>query len=191
MHGHDRCRSRQQRRQGISRPGRQIRAAHPHASSSPFSRVLLLGIAFLVRAYHIGATDPGSPGYQSVLSMLLAAVTGRGWFYWVSISSIMLVLALSANTAFADFPRLCRVIAQNGYLPYTFSLRGPPPGLFTRHLRARGPGRNSAHDVRRRHGPADSALRRRRVPGFHALPDRHGFALAQVVRIPERSTTWL
>jgi hypothetical protein len=86
--------------------------------------VLLLGIAFLVRAYHIGATDPGSPGYQSVLSMLLSAITGRGWFYWTSISSIVLVLALSANTAFADFPRLCRVIAQNGYLPYTFSIRG-------------------------------------------------------------------
>ena len=86
--------------------------------------VLLLGIAYLVRVYHIGATDPGSSGYQSVLSMLLAAVTGRGWFYWTAISSIILVLALSANTAFADFPRLCRVISQNGYLPYTFSLRG-------------------------------------------------------------------
>ena len=86
--------------------------------------IMLLGIAFLARAYHIGATEPGSRGYQSVLSMLLAAVTGRGWFYWVSISSIVLVLALSANTAFADFPRLCRAIAQNGYLPYSFSLRG-------------------------------------------------------------------
>src|SRR5580704_15479101 len=86
--------------------------------------VLLLGIAFLVRAYQIGATEPGSPGYQSVLSLLLAAITGRGWFYWVSISSIILVLALSANTAFADFPRLCRVISQNGYLPYGFSIRG-------------------------------------------------------------------
>ncbi len=86
--------------------------------------VLLLGIAFLVRAYHIGATEPGSSGYQSTLSLLLAAITGRGWFYWVSISSIIVVLALSANTAFADFPRLCRVISENGYLPYTFSLRG-------------------------------------------------------------------
>jgi amino acid transporter len=86
--------------------------------------VLLLGIAFLVRAYRIGATQPGSAGYQSVLSLLLAAVTGRGWFYWTGISSVILVLALSANTAFADFPRLCRVISQNGYLPFTFSLRG-------------------------------------------------------------------
>ncbi len=86
--------------------------------------VLLLGIAFLVRAYHIGATEPGSSGYQSTLSLLLAAVTGRGWFYWMAISSIIVVLALSANTAFADFPRLCRVISENGYLPYAFSLRG-------------------------------------------------------------------
>lgn len=86
--------------------------------------VMLLGIAWLVRAYHVGATDPGSSGYQSVLSLLLAAVAGRGWFYWISISSIIIVLALSANTAFADFPRLCRVISENGYLPYTFSLRG-------------------------------------------------------------------
>jgi amino acid transporter len=86
--------------------------------------VLLAGIAFLVRAYGIGATDPGAPGYQSVLSMLLLAVTGRGVFYNISIASILLVLALSANTAFADFPRLCRAIARNNYLPHTFATRG-------------------------------------------------------------------
>ncbi len=38
---------------------------------------LLAGIAYLVRVYHIGATPPGQPGYQSVLSQLTAAVTGR------------------------------------------------------------------------------------------------------------------
>jgi len=86
--------------------------------------VLLAGIAYLVRAYGIGATDPGRPGYQSVLSMLLAAVAGKGLFYYVSIGSILLVLALSANTAFADFPRLCRAIAQNNYLPHSFATRG-------------------------------------------------------------------
>src|ERR1700733_14530608 len=86
--------------------------------------VLLAGIAFLVRAYGIGATDPGAPGYQSVLSMLLLAVTGKNIFYYISIASILLVLALSANTAFADFPRLCRAIAQNNYLPHTFAMRG-------------------------------------------------------------------
>jgi amino acid transporter len=86
--------------------------------------VMLLGIAFLVPAYGIAATDPGQPGYDSVLSQLLAAVTGRGVFYWLSIGSILIVLSLSANTAFADFPRLARAIAQNGYLPHAFVLRG-------------------------------------------------------------------
>ncbi|MGA2905745.1 MAG: APC family permease [Candidatus Korobacteraceae bacterium] len=86
--------------------------------------VMLLGIACLVPAYGIAATEPGSPGYDSVLSQLLAAVTGRGGFYWLSIGSILVVLSLSANTAFADFPRLARMIAQNGYLPHAFVLRG-------------------------------------------------------------------
>lgn len=86
--------------------------------------VMLLGIAYLVPAYGIAATDPGMPGYESVLSQLLAAVTGRGAFYWLSIGSILVVLSLSANTAFADFPRLARAIAQNGYLPHAFVIRG-------------------------------------------------------------------
>ena len=86
--------------------------------------VLLAGIAYLVRAYGIQATAPGRPGYQSVLSLLLAAVAGKGLFYYVAMASILIVLALSANTAFADFPRLCRAIAQNNYLPHSLATRG-------------------------------------------------------------------
>jgi len=89
-----------------------------------FLIILLAGIAYLVRAYGIQATDPGLPGYQSVLSMLLAAVAGKGWFYYFSIGSILVILSLSANTAFADFPRLCKAAAQNGYLPHGFGFRG-------------------------------------------------------------------
>ncbi|WP_263374380.1 APC family permease [Granulicella aggregans] len=86
--------------------------------------VLLGGIALLCRAYSIGATDPTSAGYQSVLSQLLAAVIGRGWFYYVGSASILLVLALSANTSYADFPRLTRAIAMHDYLPHVFKIRG-------------------------------------------------------------------
>ena len=86
--------------------------------------VLLAGISYLVKSYGIVATDPGQPGYQSVLSMLLLAVFGKGIFYYLTIASILLVLSLSANTAFADFPRLCRAIAQNNYLPHVFAYRG-------------------------------------------------------------------
>jgi hypothetical protein len=86
--------------------------------------VLLAGISYLVKIYGIAATDPGRPGYQSVLSMLTAAVFGKGFFYYLTIGSILVVLSLSANTAFADFPRLCRAIAQNNYLPHVFGYRG-------------------------------------------------------------------
>jgi amino acid transporter len=86
--------------------------------------LMLAGIAFLARAYGIAATAPGEQGYQSVLSQLLAAVTGKGVFYFVSIGAILFVLALSANTAFADFPRLSRAIALNGFLPHGLTLRG-------------------------------------------------------------------
>src|SRR5271168_3011498 len=86
--------------------------------------ILLAGISYLVKAYGIVATDPGLPGYQSLLSMLIAAVFGRGIFYYVTIASILVVLSFSANTAFADFPRLCRAIAQNNYLPHVFGYRG-------------------------------------------------------------------
>jgi amino acid transporter len=86
--------------------------------------VMLAGIAYLVKAYKIVATNPTGSNYQSVLSMLLSAVVGRGWFYDVAIGSILLVLIFSANTAFADFPRVCRFIAEDGYLPTSFANRG-------------------------------------------------------------------
>jgi amino acid transporter len=85
---------------------------------------LLAGIALLCRAYGIGATDPSGAGYQSVLSQLIGAVMGRGWFYYVAMGGIFAVLALSANTSFADFPRLTRAIAMHDFLPHVFLIRG-------------------------------------------------------------------
>jgi amino acid transporter len=86
--------------------------------------VLLAGIAYLCHVYTIGATEPGRSGYQSVLSQLVGAVVGRGFFYFITMGSVLSVLALSANTGFADFPRLCRVIAADGFLPSGFAHRG-------------------------------------------------------------------
>ena len=86
--------------------------------------VLLFGTAWLARAYGIMAMSPDEPGFQSLLSLLVQAVFGRGWFYFVTMGSVLLALALSANTAFADFPRLTRAIAIHDYLPHVFILRG-------------------------------------------------------------------
>ena len=85
---------------------------------------LLGGIALLCSAYGIAATTPGTAGYESALSMLTRAVMGHGWFYYVTTVSVLLVLALSANTAFADFPRLTRAIAGNNFMPHVFLIRG-------------------------------------------------------------------
>lgn len=86
--------------------------------------ILLAGIAVLCRLYNIGAVSADSPHYQSVISELTAAVMGRGVFYYVTIAGILIALSLSANTAFADFPRLTRAIANNKYLPGVFIIRG-------------------------------------------------------------------
>lgn len=86
--------------------------------------LLLVGVALLCRIYGIGAVEPDAQNYQSVLSQVVAAVMGRGWFYYVTIASVLAVLALSANTSFADFPRLTRAIAMHDYLPHAFRIRG-------------------------------------------------------------------
>jgi amino acid transporter len=86
--------------------------------------VLLYGIAWLTKHYQITAMDPDAAGFQSLLSLLVTAVFGRGWFYFLTMGSVLLALALSANTAFADFPRLTRAIALHDYLPHVFVLRG-------------------------------------------------------------------
>ena len=86
--------------------------------------ILLLGIARCAAHMAWGRPILRGPDYESVLSMLTRAVMGHGWFYYVTIGSVLLVLSLSANTAFADFPRLTRAIAGNNYLPHVFLLRG-------------------------------------------------------------------
>jgi amino acid transporter len=86
--------------------------------------VLLFGIAYMAKAYQVMPMEPDANGYQSLLSLLVTVVFGRGWFYYLTMGSVLLALALSANTAFADFPRLTRAIATHDYLPHVFILRG-------------------------------------------------------------------
>jgi amino acid transporter len=86
--------------------------------------LLLVGIAILSRAYHIGAMDQTRAGYRSVLAQLAAAVVGEGFFYYLAIGSALSVLALSANTSFVGFPLLCRTVAADGFLPKPFTIAG-------------------------------------------------------------------
>jgi amino acid transporter len=78
---------------------------------------LLLGVVLLCNRYGIIAKPPGRAGYESILSQLTASVFGRGALYRLTIGSIVLVLSLSANTSFTDFPRVCSLLARDGFLP--------------------------------------------------------------------------
>ncbi len=84
--------------------------------------LLLAGIAAVAHAYGLGAMDQTKPDYQSVLSQLAAAIVGRGAFYYVAMTSVLAVLCLSANTSFVGFPRLCRLVAEDGFLPRRFAM---------------------------------------------------------------------
>ena len=86
--------------------------------------LLLAGETLLCWAYRVTATEPGRSGYQSLLSLLIGAVTGRGVFYHLAMISVVAVLMLSANTSFAGFPKLCQVLANDRYLPVPFVHRG-------------------------------------------------------------------
>ncbi len=106
---------------------REPRARHAHATLAAIVVVLgllLLGVAHLSRVYGVMAMDQNKPGYQSVLSQLIAAVHGRDWFYDVAMAGVLAVLCLSANTSFVGFPRLCRQVAHDGYLPKAFAVPG-------------------------------------------------------------------
>jgi len=86
--------------------------------------IFLLGIAYLCPAYHIGAMHEQQPGYQTVLAQLIAAIAGQGVFYYVSLASIFIILTYSAQTSFTDFPRVCRLLAEDDFLPPAFAIRG-------------------------------------------------------------------
>jgi amino acid transporter len=106
---------------------KEPRTRHAHRTLTAIVVVLgllLLGIAYVARAYGVMAMDETKPGYQSVLSQLVAAVHGRGWLYYVTIGSVLAVLCLSANTSFVGFPRLCRQVAHDGFLPKAFVVPG-------------------------------------------------------------------
>ncbi|HEY1743605.1 MAG TPA: APC family permease [Granulicella sp.] len=86
--------------------------------------ILLFGLSYVARAYGVTAMDPDATNFQSVLSIEVAAVFGRGWFYFLTMGGVLAALSFSANTAFADFPRMARAIAGKDYLPHVFLLKG-------------------------------------------------------------------
>jgi amino acid transporter len=82
---------------------------------------LFLGISYLASSIGV-VPDPGEQ--QTVLSQIGRTVFGDGPMLVVLQAATVLVLALAANTAFADFPRLSSFLARDGFMPRQFGFRG-------------------------------------------------------------------
>ena len=78
-----------------------------------------LGVSFLAHHYHVMPTTS-----ETVLSILGHHIFGGGPLYYALQYTTFAVLVLAANTAFADFPRLSGILANDKYMPRQLAARG-------------------------------------------------------------------
>jgi hypothetical protein len=84
-----------------------------------FLGFFLLGVAFLSTRYGL------VPGHdETVVSMLGRSVLGQNVLYYAYQVATAGVLFLAANTAYADFPRLSAILANDRFAPRQMALRG-------------------------------------------------------------------
>ncbi|RMG26230.1 MAG: APC family permease [Armatimonadetes bacterium] len=86
--------------------------------------VIFMGVTWL--AVHLGITPMSTeePGYRTVVAQVAMAVFGDGPIFFAIQIATMAILILAANTAFADFPRLCSFMAIDGNLPRQLAVLG-------------------------------------------------------------------
>jgi amino acid transporter len=98
--------------------------ASKNAAATLVTMAVILGTLFFgtaVLAHHL---EPYPSHDETVMSQLAHVVFGGGIFYWVLQFATVGILVLAANTAYADFPRLSSIIANDGFLPRQFANRG-------------------------------------------------------------------
>ncbi|HEX9333575.1 MAG TPA: APC family permease [Anaerolineales bacterium] len=85
----------------------------------------ILGVLFLGIVYLLGIIGAVPSEFETVISQLARTTFGnRGLLYLGTITATTIILILATNTAFAGFPALSAIIAQDGYLPRQLTYRG-------------------------------------------------------------------
>ena len=85
----------------------------------------LLGILFLGIVYLLGLIGAVPSESETVISQLARTVFGnRGLLYLGTMIATTTILILATNTAFAGFPTLSAIIAEDGYMPRQLAYRG-------------------------------------------------------------------
>lgn len=83
--------------------------------------IMFIGTSGLAYLYQIHPK-----GNETVISQFarIIFVGPLGWFYYVVQATTAMILVLAANTAFAGFPRLSSMLAQDRFLPRQFASLG-------------------------------------------------------------------
>jgi len=97
---------------------RARRAQHTEVMLGVVLGVMLLGLAVLIRKFHIGPV-PGS----TVLAELTNAAVGHNLLFYAVQLITLVLLTLAANTSFGGLPVLLGLLARDNFLPHLFSLR--------------------------------------------------------------------
>jgi amino acid transporter len=80
---------------------------------------LFMGISVLAYAFGIVPREN-----ETLVSQIGRIVFGEGpLYYWLQ-AATMMILILAANSAFAGFPRLASLLAQDGFMPHQMSAMG-------------------------------------------------------------------
>ena len=77
------------------------------------------GIAYIAKLYNV-LPNPG----QTVMAQLAIQIFGHGFMFYLIQATTAIILGMAANTAFAGFPILLSVMAQDGYAPRQLAMRG-------------------------------------------------------------------
>jgi amino acid transporter len=100
------------------REPRARRAQHTEMWLGIILGVMLLGIAVLIRKFHVAPSST-----ETSLAQLAAAAVGHNVVFYAIQLITTVLLALAANTSFGGLPVLASLLARDNFLPHLFRLR--------------------------------------------------------------------
>jgi len=100
------------------RQPRARRAQHTEVMLGIILGLMLIGIAVLIRKFHIAPSPT-----ETTLAQLTAAAVGHNILFYAIQLITTVLLALAANTSFGGLPVLASLLARDNFLPHMFALK--------------------------------------------------------------------
>ena len=100
------------------RAPRVHRAQHTEISLGAILGIMLIGLAILIRKFHVGPVAG-----QTVLAQLTSASVGHNALFYIVQLTTLVLLSLAANTSFGGMPVLLSLLARDNFVPHVFFLK--------------------------------------------------------------------